>query len=475
MVSTVFERNAPQPSVIQNALAGSRKGSFWLHDVNQPRYPRLDAALDCDLVVVGGGYCGLWTAILAKERDPDSRVVLLEGRTIGWAASGRNGGFVEASLTHGTENGMNRWPDQMDRLQRMGADNLNAIEDFVRENSLSCDFVRSGSIDVAVEDYQVDALREGAGESDSEFLDRDALRRRVDSPSYLAGVFHRDSTALVHPAKLVTELARIATERGVQIFERSPVVAVESSARTPAAPVLVVTGRARLTAGSVALATNVFPSLLKRYRLHTVPVYDYALMTEPLSGEQSQEIGWQGGEGISDLANQFHYYRKSADNRILFGGYDAVYHYGGRIRASYEERPQSFRTLASHFFTTFPQLEGLKFSHRWAGAIDTSTRFCPFFGLARQGRVAYAAGFTGLGVASTRFAAEVMLDKLAGLSNERTALDMVAQVPVPFPPEPAASAGIQATRWALDRADHHEGQRNGLLTALDALGLGFDS
>jgi glycine/D-amino acid oxidase-like deaminating enzyme len=145
------------------------------------------------------------------------------------------------------------------------------------------------------------------------------------------------------------------------------------------------------------------------------------------------------------------------------------------VRSSYEDRPESFERLASHFFTTFPQLEGLRFTHKWAGAIDTSTRFCAFFGTARDGRVAYAAGFTGLGVAATRFAAEVMLDRLERRDTERTRLRMVRERPLPFPPEPAAAIGINATRWSLDRADHDLGRRNALLRTLDALGLGFDS
>ena len=145
------------------------------------------------------------------------------------------------------------------------------------------------------------------------------------------------------------------------------------------------------------------------------------------------------------------------------------------MRSEYERRPESFERLAGHFFTTFPQLAGVRFSHRWAGAIDTSTQFCAFFGTARSERVAYAAGYTGLGVAATRFAAEVMLDLLERRENERTSLEMVRTRPLPFPPEPAASVGINATRWALDRADHDRGRRNLLLKTLDALGLGFDS
>ena len=122
-------------------------------------------------------------------------------------------------------------------------------------------------------------------------------------------------------------------------------------------------------------------------------------------------MGYKTGvHGQVNGAIQFHYYRISADDRILFGGYDAIYHYGGKVDPRYEERSESYTKLASHFFTTFPQLEGLQFSHRWAGAIDTCSRFSAFFATAHQSRVAYAAGFTGLGVAATRFAAEVMLD-----------------------------------------------------------------
>jgi len=178
---------------------------------------------------------------------------------------------------------------------------------------------------------------------------------------------------------------------------------------------------------------------------------------------------------MDDLANQFHYYRLSADNRILFGGYDAVYRFGGRLDHSHEQRPETHRRLASHLLTTFPQLEGLRVTHQWAGAIDTSTQFCAFYGLARQGRVAHAAGFTGLGVGATRFAGDVLLDLLDGKPTGRTRLEMVRRKPWPFPPEPIASLGIQATRWSLDRADHRQGRRNLWLRTLDRLGLGFDS
>jgi glycine/D-amino acid oxidase-like deaminating enzyme len=175
------------------------------------------------------------------------------------------------------------------------------------------------------------------------------------------------------------------------------------------------------------------------------------------------------------VGNQFHYYRLTADHRIVWGGYDAIYHFGHAVRAAYDQRPATFLRLADHFFTTFPQLEGIGFSHRWGGAIDTCTRFCAFFGTAHRGRVAYALGYTGLGVAATRFGARVMLDLLTGQPTELTQLEMVRSKPLPFPPEPLAYLGVQATRWSLARADRHSGRRNLWLRALDAAGLGFDS
>ncbi|TFD89907.1 NAD(P)/FAD-dependent oxidoreductase [Cryobacterium serini] len=476
MSSTIFDRARPAASVVADALVGTRQSSFWLDDLAaRANYPRLSGNLNCDLAIVGGGYLGLWSAVLAKQRNPAARVVLLEARTVGWAASGRNGGFCEASLTHGDENGRRRWPEEIDRLTELGQENLDEIEHAVASLGLDCDFERTGAIDLAVEEHQVQWLREENTDDNTVFLDAAALQAEVASPTYLAGVWHRRSNALVHPGKLAAELARVASNLGIEIFEHSLVQALDTAGRTPAQGTRIVTAGGTVTAQKTVLATNVFPSLLKRNKLATVPVYDYVLMTEPLDASKLASIGWQHRQGLSDLANQFHYYRLSADNRILFGGYDAVYHYGGRVRSSYENRPESFEKLASHFFTTFPQLVGVRFSHKWAGAIDTSTQFCAFFGQARQGRISYAAGFTGLGVGATHFAAKVILDQLADRTTERTELAMVRGRPLSFPPEPIASAGIQATRWALGRADHNRGKRNSLLKTLDALGLGFDS
>src|SRR3954466_12758462 len=159
MQQTVFERNRPPASTIASSLADSVEGSFWLDDIG-PRttYPAYQGDDSVDLAIVGGGYLGLWTAILAKERDPQRSVILLEGQRVGWAASGRNGGFCEASLTHGEDNGRTRWPSEFDDLERLGMRNLDEIEAIVAGLGLDADFERNGALDVATEEYQVDEL-----------------------------------------------------------------------------------------------------------------------------------------------------------------------------------------------------------------------------------------------------------------------------------------------------------------------------
>ncbi|WP_371681104.1 NAD(P)/FAD-dependent oxidoreductase [Streptomyces sp. NBC_01276] len=448
---------------------------FWLDDPRRPRAaPALVGGTTCDLLVVGGGYTGLWTALAAKERDPSADVVLVEGDEVGGAASGRNGGFCESSLTHGLANGLARWPDEIGVLERLGRANLQAMEDTLARHSIDCDWERTGSLVVATEPHQVDWLAEEAETAarygaTTTVLDADAVRAEIDSPTFLGAVWNKSDTAMVNPARLAWGLKRACLDLGVRIHEHTPALSLDEHG----AVVSVRTPYGRATAGRVALATNAYPSLVRRHRPYTVPVYDYALMTEPLDEQRLASVGWHNRQGWADPANAFHYVRISADNRILWGGYDVVHQ--RRVRAEHDRRPETYATLARQFFHTFPQLEGTRFSHAWGGAIDTSTRFCVFFDTSHRGKVAYAAGFTGLGVGATRFGAEVMLDLLAGGRTERTALDLVRRKPLPFPPEPVRSLGIGITQRSLARADRNEGRRDLWLRSLDRLGLGFGS
>ncbi|MCD9196826.1 NAD(P)/FAD-dependent oxidoreductase [Aeromicrobium wangtongii] len=440
---------------------------FWLDRPERPpARPALDGDTTTDLLVVGGGFTGLWTALMAKERDPQREVLLIEATRVADAATGRNGGFCSASLTHGEANGRERWPGEYEQLHRLGLENLDEIAATIQRYGIDCDFERTGELSVATRPHELAAYEPKA----AGFLDATALRAEVDSPTYLGGTWDRTGTAMIDPARLAWGLAAAAEAAGVRIVEHTRATRLRRST----GGVTVTTEHGIVTATHLALATNAFAPLLARLRFHTVPVWDYVLMTEPLTPAQLDAIGWSNRQGVADSGNQFHYYRLTADHRILWGGYDAIYHFGRAIRPEHEQREATFQALATNFFTTFPQLAGLRFSHRWGGVIDTCTRFCAFFGTSHGGRVAYATGYTGLGVGASRFGANVVLDLLAGTPTERTRLQMVRRKPLPFPPEPFAWIGITITTWSLKRADR-TGRRNPWLRVLDRLGLGFDS
>lgn len=460
-----------------SALRDAAPTPYWTDRPDRPvaREP-LSGGESTDLVIIGGGYSGLWTALLAKERDPQRDVVLVEAGLCGDAASGRNGGFCSASLTHGLANGAERFGAEVARLERLGRRNLLEIEQTLDRYDIACDWERTGELSVAVEDYQVADLHAAAEDAldfghDVRLFDRDEVQAEVHSPTYLAGLWDTERVAMVDPARLAWGLRSAAIRLGVRVYEHTPAVKIVRDG----SGIAVFTPFGVVRARHGALATNAYP-LLRRLRRYLVPVYDYALMTQPLTDAQRASLGWRNRQGLGDLANQFHYYRITPDNRVLFGGYDAIYHFGNRIHSDLERRAGTFEKLAEHFFATFPQLKDeVTFSHAWGGVIDTCTRFCPFFGTALDGRLAYAAGYTGLGVGATRFGGQVMLDLLAGQETERTRLRFVRSKPLPFPPEPLRSAGIALTRWSLARADAQQGRRNLWLRALDRAGLGFDS
>jgi glycine/D-amino acid oxidase-like deaminating enzyme len=450
---------------------------FWLDDPQRPQSePELTREHSTELLIIGGGFTGLWTALQAKEENPARDVVLLEGGEIASGSSGRNGGFVDESITHGMQNGLARWPEEFPALLALGMDNLDSIEATIRRLNIECDFLRVGDVTVASELYQLEELKEEIETAkrfdiEFEFYDRERLQEIVKSPLFIGALNRPRTSALVNPAQLAWGLRRACLDLGVQIYEHSTVTKLEEEGDC----VIARTPHGHVRASRVALATNAFPPLLKRLSYYVVPVYDYVLMTEPLTPAQRESIGWHGREGISDASRQFHYSRTTADGRILWGGYDAVYYWNNGFGTHLEKSSVMFSRLANHFFQAFPQFEGLRFTHAWGGAIDTCSRFSPFWGTAHHGKTVYALGYTGLGVGASRFGARVMLDLLDHKQTERTALEMVRTRPLPFPPEPFRSIGINITRWSMDRADRNQGRENLWLRVMDWLGLGFDS
>jgi glycine/D-amino acid oxidase-like deaminating enzyme len=456
--------------------------SYWLRDPAEPGLGDgplgAGAQLDVDVAIVGAGFTGLWTAIALTDTDPGLRIAILEAETVAFGASGRNGGFCEASLTHGLANGIRHFPDELELLEREGIDNLRALIDFTRAHDIDCDLEETGVLTLADHAYQADEFRAWVDEAAEhgehlEFLDRDAARAEVHSPLWHAGLYRppgRD--ILVDPVKLARGIARVARERGVAIHERTRVTRLARRA----GGVDAATGSgASVRATHLVIATSAYSGWLRRLSPLFVPVYDYVLVSDRLTPDQRSSIGWQRRQGLSDGNNQFHYFRLTADDRILWGGYDAIHHFGSRVDPELDRRPQTFAKLEAHFFRAFPQLDGLGFPYRWGGAIDTTSRFTVTFGQTLGGRATYALGYTGLGVGASRWAAGVVRDFILRPGEDRLRLRIVTSPPIPFPPEPARSLAVEAVRHELDRADREDGRRGLLLRTLDAIGIGFDS
>jgi glycine/D-amino acid oxidase-like deaminating enzyme len=444
---------------------------FWLDRPRPPEAPPLEGATEAELAIVGGGFTGLWAAVQAKHERPERDVVLLEAETSGWGASGRNGGFVDASLTHGLANGAARFPTELEALEVLGRDNLAGMKADLARHGIDAAWQETGMLSVATQPHEVAELAAEAALLrrygwEADVLDREQVRAEVASPTYLGAVHQRTGVALADPGALALGLRGAAIALGVRVHERSPVVRAGDDLVTPA-------GRVR--AEKILLATGAYPPLARAIRRLVAPVYDYALVTEPLTPAQRAELGWARGQGIADRGNRFHYYRLTPDGRVLFGGYDAIYHFRNRVQERLDRRPATFELLHEHLLATFPALEGIQVTHAWGGPIDTCSRFCVTFGRALGSRAVYVVGYTGLGVGASRFGARTALDLLDGADTERTRLKLARTRPLPFPPEPARWAVIEATRRALARADERGGRRGPWLRLLDRLGLGFDS
>lgn len=457
-------------------IADAVRRPFWLDRPERPEArPALRGDRRCDLLVIGAGFTGLWAAVQAIEADPDRQVILVDRDRVAEQASGRNGGFCSASITHGLSNGMSRFADELPTLLRMGDETLDEIEKAVHRLGVDADLERTGELDIANFDWQVDAVRDGVEEAvalgrDTTFHDKEEARSKVRSPM-VAAAAHDPAVIMLDPAKLAWGLAAAAERLGVVICENTEITGLRRRGRG----VHAESPRGSVTANKVIVATAAARPLRRWNRWGTVPVWDYVLMTAPLTDALRASIGWDGREGLADGGNRFHYFRLTTDNRILFGGWDAVYRYGSDRDDRHSSDDHEFAVLAEHLLQMFPQLEGIEITHAWGGAIDTSSRFCAYWHTSMRGRVVSVLGFTGLGVGASHFGARTALDLVDGHDTERTRLQMVRTRPIPFPPEPLRWIGITITRRQFARADRSQGRRGIWLRTMDKVGLGFDS
>jgi glycine/D-amino acid oxidase-like deaminating enzyme len=464
-----------------DALKDAKNSPLWHDPEIMPEVlPALKSDETCELLIVGGGFTGLWAALQAKERKPDADVILIEQTFVADGASGRCGGMIHASLSHGESNTAARFASESDRLDTLGEQNLDELLATLERYNIDARYEKTGHMSVALDEESALRMRSDFDEAkahgaDVVWFDRDEIRKEVDSPTFHAGLWFRDGEdGVVDPARLCFGLKDVLLKLGVRIFEGTRLVDLEEDGKTG---MKAICEGGEIQSRKVLLATNAFTSKIGRMRRTVIPVWDYQIATEPLSEAQCEAIGWhKSRHALSDYAKMFHYFRMTKDNRITYGGGGLVRYYFNRgTDRKLSDVPALYDQLAEEFFRTFPQLRdmGVKFSNKWGGIIATSTRFCMVPGTAYDGRVAWSIGYTGLGVGASRFGARIAIEMLGYEPTDILKMDFVTRRPLPWAPEPFRWIGVRLTQLALLKADRNGGKRGLWLRTLDKFGLGF--
>ena len=445
---------------------------FWLDNPAAPAVePQLIGRSEADLIIVGGGFTGLWAAILAKEADPGSDVVLVEAGKVAYGASGRPGGIVSTSVMHGLSNALRIFPNDLEALERLGHDNMTGFRRTLEDHGIDCHAEWGGELTVAVGEENAAGLEQEyrlhiEHGHDAELLDRDAVRQHVDSPLYFGGVWSKKNSGIVHPARLAWGLKAAALTLGVRLYESAPMTGISEDGSA----MLVRTHDGEVRAPRVLLATNAFAAGHRHIRRRVAAIRDRIVATEPLSDEQMSRVGWRNRQGVYDTRTQLNYMRLTKDNRIIFGG-RLGYFFNGDTDPATDRKPDVYQRLAGAFFRTFPQLDDVRFSHAWSGPIALTTRMAVHFQRYYGGRVIYAGGYSGFGVSTSRFGARVGLDLLDGRDAPELKLEFANSLPNWIPPEPFRWIGARITMYALDTADEKGGWRQPWLRFVSSLGF----
>ena len=413
-------------------------------------------------MIVGGGYAGMWTAWNLLDAGAD--VVLLEADVCGHGPSGRNGGFCE-TLWSNLPSLRERFGDERALAAcAASSDSVRAIGEWCEAEGVDAWFRPGGFVETSTSEAQDAVIDEivaaGAAVAPGKVvaLGADAVRARCDSPRFRRGLLVPDD-ATVHPARLALGLRRRLLERGAAIHERSRVRAVRT---TGPRSVVAETDGARVRAGAAILAVNAATRGVKPLRSRLSVTSSHIVLTEPVP-DVLEQVGWTGGESITDARTFLHYFRTTSDGRILFGWGGGRLACGARLDGRIEVDPDVAATVRRHLVDYFPALAGRAITHAWGGPIDVSPSHLPQIGTLEDGPVHYAFGFTGNGVGPSHLAGHVLAGLALGTGDRRLALDAAGP---PVPPEPLAWLGGTVVRAAFLRAERlqAEGRRPDPLT-----------
>ncbi len=442
---------------------GAPHASVWWATLPEPPAVRapLDADRDVDVAVVGAGFTGLWTALSLVRQDPHLRVCVLEADVAGAGASGRNGGWASAlypvPFSRVTaESGR----DATLRLRAALRDGVTALRAVADEEGIGFDYHRGGTVTLARSAVQAQRLHHelevlrglGDTEDDSRWLDERDARTRCDATAVLGAMF-TPHCAAVHPAKLAVGLADAVERRGVEVCERTVVTEIVAATRWRRAA--AVTRHGTVRADVVVRATEGFTPRLRDARRDVAPLYSLVVATEPLDATFFARVGLKDRETFCDDRHLIIYGQRTADDRLVFGGRGAPYHFGSRTDPGFDEDPRVFSKLAETLDELFGPLPG-GLTHRWGGPLGVARDFAPFARLDRATGLAAAGGYVGDGVVLSHLAGRAVADLICGEATERTALPFVGHRSRPWEPEPLRWLGINGGLYAAGLADRRE-------------------
>jgi glycine/D-amino acid oxidase-like deaminating enzyme len=419
--------------------------SYWLSTRDYAPDQPLSADIDVDVAIVGGGFTGLSTAYHLKKEEPGLRIAILESEVIGFGASGRNGGFNMTlfGLTLGIT--ALRFGKRKAREAHLYMEKaVDLLRDLVAERDLDCDYEHPGFLRVATsEKYRARILEEielahKLGLGGIEWLDKAQLDREVRSPMYL-GAWWEPRCGILNPAKLAWSWKAVITRMGVAVYERSPVAEISRQV----GKVVLTTPRGRVRADKAVMATNAWSHFFPQLRTKQVPVWTHIVLTEPITEKVFAEIGWQNRQGIEDARNLVHYYRLTADNRLLMGGRDVS------VTASDDDMdrdlsPPTFAGLKEDVRQLFPALKDIRFTHEWGGPVSVPLDMAPALGYLGDKNVVYSLGCVGHGVSLTHINGKTLNDMVLGRQTDLTEVFFVNRRTIPWPPKLLRNIAIKA-------------------------------
>jgi glycine/D-amino acid oxidase-like deaminating enzyme len=434
--------------------------SFWLEADPYVPGPPLAGDVEVDIAIVGGGFTGLWAAHFLLRAEPALKVAVIEREVVGFGASGRNGGFAMTLLSRSLHDLLQTFGKEPARAAHEAVvRSIDAIGQFCTDYEVACDYQKNGFIGVATDDSQVPRIEadrqaaEALGIAGVRYLPGEELRRHIQSPLFRCGL-EEQACALLNPARLVRGLARVVRQQSAITYEQTPVERIDTAGEK----VSVCTPHGTVRADKVVLATNAYSVQFPEFRRAVVPLYSYIVLTEPLSEARWAAVGWQGRQGLEDKRTYIHYFRPTADGRILMGGEDAPYYYGSSIAPQHDRNPRLFAQLQRDLKAIYPQLEDVRCTHQWGGPVGVTVRFVPTFGTLQGGRVHYGFGYCGHGVGPAHLGGQILRDLVLGRQSEFTDLCFVREQALPFPREPLRYLGMNVVRRTL-LAQDRKGKR----------------